>query len=73
MEKIFILENLGCAHCASKMENKIAKLKGVENVTVNFLTTKMIIEAEDSNMPEIIKAMGKIINKIEPDVQIIEV
>jgi len=72
MKKVFLLKNLGCAHCASKMEDKIAKLKGVDEVTINFLTTKMIIEAAEVCMPEIIASIGKIINKLEPDVEIIE-
>ena len=28
--KIYMLENLGCAHCAAKMEEKIGELSGIE-------------------------------------------
>jgi copper chaperone CopZ len=68
MRKIFRLEGLGCANCAAKMERAIAELDGVKNATVNFMTTKMIIEGEEEKMPLIISAAEKIIKKIEPDV-----
>lgn len=68
MKKNFRLEGLGCANCAAKMEKAISELNGVKNVTVNFMTTKMIIEAEDEKMATIIEAAEKIIKKIEPEV-----
>lgn len=68
MRKVFRLEGLGCANCAAKMERAITELDGVKNATVNFMTTKMIIEGEEEKMPLIISAAEKIINKIEPDV-----
>jgi copper chaperone CopZ len=68
MKKTFRLEGLGCANCAAKMERAINELEGVKSATVNFMTTKMVIEAEDEKMPSIIEAAEKIIKKIEPDV-----
>lgn len=68
MKKTFRLEGLECANCAAKMERAIKQLDGVKSVTINFITTKMVIEAIDEKMPEIIAAAGKIIKKIEPDV-----
>lgn len=66
MKRTFRLEGLGCANCAAKMEKSINELDGVNNATVNFITTKMIIDAEDNKMNEVIEAAKKIINKIEP-------
>jgi copper chaperone CopZ len=68
MKKTFRLEGLGCANCAAKMERAIVELDGVKNATVNFMTTKMIIEGEEDKMPTILKEVDKIIKKIEPDV-----
>lgn len=68
MKKTFRLEGLGCANCAAKMEKAINELDGVTNATVNFITTKMVIEAEDEKMVGIVAAAEKIIKKIEPDV-----
>lgn len=68
MKKTFRLEGLGCANCAAKMEKAINELDGVANATVNFMTTKMVIEGEESKMDTIVTSAEKIIKKIEPDV-----
>lgn len=70
MKKVFKLEGLDCANCLAKMERRIGKLKGVNEVSSNFLTAKMIIEAEDELMPEIEDAASKIIKKLEPQIVI---
>lgn len=67
MKKTFRLEGLDCANCAAKMEKAINELDGVKEATVNFMTTKLVIEGEEDKMPEIIAAAEKIIKKIEPD------
>lgn len=66
MKKTFRLEGLGCANCAAKMEREIGKLDGVQSATVNFMTTKMVIECEDDKMETLVPAAEKIIKKIEP-------
>ncbi|NLU52989.1 MAG: cation transporter [Clostridiaceae bacterium] len=70
MKRTFRLEGLGCANCAAKMEREINKLDGVKSATVNFLTTKMVIEADDDKMDRIIEEAGKIISKIESGVTV---
>ena len=67
MKKKFRLEGLECANCAAKIEKAINKLDGVKEATVNFVTTKLVIEAEDEKMTEIIKSAEKIVKDIEPD------
>ena len=67
MKKKFRLEGLECANCAAKMEKAINELDGVMEVTVNFLTTKLVIEAEDDKMAGIVQAAEKIVKDIEPD------
>ena len=67
MKKVFRLEGLGCANCAAKMEKAINKIDGVKEATVNFITTKLIIEGDDDKMQSIIAETEKIVKKIEPD------
>ncbi len=68
MRKTYRLENLDCAHCATKMEDKINKLPGVEEAIVNFMAGKMILQAAEQDMPQVIEEAIKIINKLEPQV-----
>lgn len=68
MRKTFRLEGLDCANCAAKMEKAINKLDGVHGATVNFMTTKMVVDAEDEKIQSILEAIEKIVKQIEPDV-----
>ena len=70
MKKVFKLEGLNCAHCASKIEEKVAKLEGVKSVMVNFMTTKMTLESE--NIEEVVEKVKKLVNEVEPDVNMIK-
>lgn len=70
MTKVFVLENLGCANCADKMERKISKIKGVEAVSVNFMSKKLSIDAQEVLFDEIIESAKKIVKKIERDVEL---
>lgn len=67
MKKVIQMRNLECAHCASKMEQQIAKLDGVNSVTISFMTQKMTLDCDESKILEIILQAKKICRKIEPD------
>ena len=70
MVKKVKLHDLCCANCAAKIEDKVAKIKGVESVTVNFLTEKMILDVGEEKFEVIKVEIEKIVHKIEPDVEI---
>ena len=71
MKKVYKLEDLDCANCARKMEEAVQKLEGVEDVSVNFMTQKMVITAEDARFDDIMKKVVKTCRKIEPDCRIL--
>lgn len=71
MRKVFRLQNLECANCAAKMERGISKLKGVNNVRVNFMTQKMTLEAEDDLFEQVMKEAAEVIRTFEPDCSIV--
>ena len=66
-QKTYILENLGCANCAAKMEEAIKRIEGVADANVSFMTQKMTIEAEESRFDEIMKEVVAVCRKVEPD------
>lgn len=72
MKKTFLLEGLDCANCAAKIERAVSKIEGVTKVSVNFLTTKMVIEAEEEAMDEIVKKAKKVVRREEPDVDMVK-
>ena len=71
MKKVFQLVDLDCANCARKMEEAIARLDGVEQVSVNFLTQKMTLTADDARFDSILKQAVQACKKVEPDCEII--
>ena len=71
MKKVFKMEELECANCAAKMEAGIAKIDGVEKVTISFMTQKMIIVADDDRFDSIMDEAQKICRKFEPDCRIV--
>ncbi len=66
MKKKFIIEGLGCANCAAKMEAAINKLNGVKEANINFMTQKLVIDAEEEQITFVIEEADKIIRGIEP-------
>ena len=72
MKKVFKLEGLDCAHCAAKIEERVSKLEGVKSVVINFMTTKMTLESIDENIGEVVEKVKKLINEIEPDVNMVK-
>ncbi len=66
MTRTYPLRNLGCASCAAKMERQIARVPGVRSCTVNFMTGKLVLEAEEGQLPLILQEAGRIVQRIEP-------
>ena len=67
--KIYMLENLGCAHCAAKMEEKIGEINGIEQVSITFATKQLRITAEEPD--RYLEEIRKICTSIESQVQVV--
>ena len=70
MKKVLKIE-VDCAICAGKIQEAVGKVEGVNFVTVNFMTQKMIIDIDDDKFDEVYKKAIKIAKKIEPDFEVI--
>lgn len=68
-KRVYILENLGCAHCASKMEEQIQHLDGVENATITFATKQLRLNAADPDA--LLPQIRKICTSIESEVIVV--
>lgn len=65
----YTLEGLDCAACAKKVEDEIANTEGYDDVVVNFSTLKLTFKT-DKPSPK--KEITKIVQKLEPDVEVLE-
>ena len=73
MNKLFILEDLDCAHCAEKIQNDTAEIVGVISSKCTLLTQKLKLElSDDADVATVVKEVKSIVNKYEPDVTVIE-
>ena len=80
MRKSFKLDEIDCANCARKLQDELAKLDGVEavsvnfmtqNVSVNFMTQKLTLSAADDCFDDVLDRVAALAAKIEPDCEII--
>ncbi len=63
------LENLNCAHCAGKIETKIAQTEGYENVSFNFATKKLNFYSDKA---DVVTELQEICDSIEDGVHVVD-
>jgi copper chaperone CopZ len=66
MKKKFKCE-IDCANCAAKVEEAAKKIDGVKSISINFMTQKMTLEADDDRFDEILEEVVRTGKKVEPD------
>ena len=71
MRKSYRLDEIDCANCARKLQEELAKLDGVDAVSVNFMTQKLTLSAADDRFDDVLGRVVALATKIEPDCEII--
>ena len=71
MRKSFRLDEIDCANCAQKLQDAIAKVDGVDAVSVNFMTQKMTITAADDAFDDVLERVVRLAADLEPDCEIV--
>jgi len=69
-KSVIMLEGLGCANCAAKIETEVNNLEGVRFASVDFVSKKLTLETDD-NITKLSEKIEAIVKKIEPDVKVI--
>ncbi len=67
MRKIVRFQGIDCANCAAKLEKSLSKIKGVNEVQINFMAQKVLFELDDNNLEEVIEQIKKTTKKIHPE------
>lgn len=68
-QKIYILEGLGCANCAAKMERQICELPEVERAVITYATRQLRVEAR--HQEELLPKLQAICSSIEKEVTVV--
>ena len=71
MKKTFKIEELCCANCAAKIEEKIKKLDCIKDASLAFMAERLTIEVDENDLEAAISEIRKIIKKVEPDCRLI--
>ena len=71
MRKSFKLDEIDCANCARKLQDELAELDGVKSVSVNFMTQKLTLEADDADFDDVLERVVDFTADVEPDCEIL--
>ena len=71
MRKSFRLDEIDCANCARKLQDELARLDGVDAVSVNFMTQKLTLSAADECFDDVLERVVTLAARIEPDCEIV--
>ncbi|MEE1114365.1 MAG: heavy metal translocating P-type ATPase [Eubacterium sp.] len=71
MKKRYSIENIDCANCAAKMEDRIGKIPGIKEATLTYTLKRLEIEAENDADPDIfLPAVQKACDSVDEGVVI---
>ena len=70
MKKVYKITDIDCANCAAKLERALAKVEGVQNVSISFLSQRLALVAEDGRFDEVFDNVVKVCRRVEPDCKI---
>lgn len=72
MEYTFKIQNLHCANCANKIQDRLNKEEGVKSVNLNFMLKTLTINMETSmNVNELARYISNIAEQIEKGVRFV--
>ena len=71
MKESFKLDEIDCANCARELQDELSKLDGVKSVSVNFMTQKLTLEADDDEFDAVLDRVVDFTADAEPDCEII--
>ncbi len=67
-KRTYILNNLGCANCAAKMERQIQELPGVEMAVITYATKQLVVAAD--HQEKLLPEFQRICASIESEVTV---
>lgn len=68
VKKVYLVENLDCANCASKVEAALNALPEVQEAVLTYATMQLRITAEDPDA--LLPKLQEAAQKVEPEVEL---
>lgn len=72
-QRVYFISGLDCANCAAKLERHLKELPYFDDVTIDFMAQKLILQVKDlQTLSTAIKEVEAVIETVEPGVTISE-
>ena len=71
MRRSYKLDGEICANCAGKIQTAIEKIPEVNSASVNAMTLRFTLDAQDNAFADILEKSVKIFSDIEPDCEVL--
>lgn len=71
MNKAFKLRNLDCADCAAKLERKLAAIDGVNEIRVNFIFQKMLLDYDENRKQEVFAEIKRVVDEFDDGIVVV--
>lgn len=72
MKKRFKLENLDCANCAARIEERVQAIPGVEEASVSFMLQRLTVVAPGEHMEAVVSEIRRVVAEVEPDCELVD-
>ncbi|WP_459690308.1 heavy-metal-associated domain-containing protein, partial [Agathobaculum sp. TL06] len=67
-QRVYTIQNLGCAHCAAEMQHQISQLNGVDDCVLVYETKQLRVTGE--NPDALLPRIREICQSIESETQV---
>lgn len=71
MNKAFKLKNLDCADCAAKLERKLAAVDGVNEIRVNFIFQKILLDYDETKKDAVFAQIKQTVYDFDPAIVVV--
>ncbi len=71
MNKAFRIRNLDCADCAAKLERKLSAIDGVNEIRVNFIFQKILLDYEEGKKEAVFAEIKQTVHDFDENVVVV--
>lgn len=69
MTKMIRFSGIDCANCCAKLEGKLKKIDGINNLQLSFATSKMLIDCDDTIIEDKVNEVVNMAQKLEKSIK----
>ncbi len=70
MKAVLEVKGICCPNCASKLEDRLKKIKGCDGATYAFMTQRITLEINEDSIDRTVSEAIRVINKYEPKAEV---